>query len=173
MDLRPRLHNPSHECIIPFATAIEGTHVPFRSGDGALVACSEARSTCISPLWATSCHTPRAATDGSWYRRQATDETAAKRADHWRILSGYRVFRMERVPCPAKTPKTIIDKLAKHVIAAAKRSGYRRAHGEAWRGARRRISGGVRRPDRKRAAAVRCRDQGGGLEAGIAGGRSA
>ena len=122
---RPRLHNASHQCVIPFANLHRRHSRPIpqrRWGVGGAPRRPDRHV--FLPCGQHHAIRRELATDGSWYRRQATDETAAKRADHWRILSGYRVFRMERVPCPSKNAKDDHRQTCKACDRGGERSGY-------------------------------------------------
>jgi tripartite-type tricarboxylate transporter receptor subunit TctC len=101
--------------------AIEGTHVPFRSGDQALVALLGGQiDMYFSPVgnimpYAESSQVTMLGVAAERRMKQLPNVPTIGELYPSTVLSGWNGFLV-----PAKTPKAIIDKLAKHVIAAAR-----------------------------------------------------
>ncbi len=102
-------------------TSIEGTHVPFRSGDGALAALLGGQiDMYFSPVgnimpYAESSQLTVLGIAARQRMRLLPNVPTIGEFYPDIVFSGWNGFLV-----PAKTPKTIIDKLAKHVIAAAR-----------------------------------------------------
>ena len=101
--------------------ALEGTHVPFRSGDQALVALLGGQiDMYFSPVgnimqYANGSQVTILAVAAEQRMKQLPNVPTIGEFYPNTVLPGWNGFLV-----PAKTPRAIIDKLAKHVIAAAR-----------------------------------------------------
>jgi tripartite-type tricarboxylate transporter receptor subunit TctC len=114
-----RLRRPSRRCAVVAARVWTPMHVPFRGGERVTAALLGGQIDMFSAMHRTLFPRLRRQGEDPRCRYAAADEATSERPTISET-SGMSLTSWNGFLVPAKTPREIIDKLAKHVTAAAR-----------------------------------------------------